>query len=139
MLKDCDLMGFSFFFQAEDGIRDWSVTGVQTCALPIFDCFCEFHHFGLPYGRFERRHHSLERLGRRDAEPFNLNCFDYHVLDSFYSGKAPPNIGRPLFDSPLVASSCRISQCSVSTPSAIRTMSAAIQLRAESPWPEKRP
>src|SRR5262249_59130537 len=26
-----------FFFQAEDGIRDWSVTGVQTCALPIFD------------------------------------------------------------------------------------------------------
>src|SRR5258706_3528456 len=26
----------SFFFQAEDGIRDWSVTGVQTCALPIY-------------------------------------------------------------------------------------------------------
>src|SRR5438046_6250864 len=24
-----------FFFQAEDGIRDWSVTGVQTSALPI--------------------------------------------------------------------------------------------------------
>src|SRR5262249_57624852 len=23
------------FFEAEDGIRDWSVTGVQTCALPI--------------------------------------------------------------------------------------------------------
>src|SRR6266404_5455073 len=31
-------MGFesSFFFQAEDGIRDKLVTGVQTCALPIF-------------------------------------------------------------------------------------------------------
>src|SRR5438093_5727441 len=28
---------FIFFFQAEDGIRDWSVTGVQTCALPIWD------------------------------------------------------------------------------------------------------
>src|SRR5207245_6469473 len=27
----------SFFFQAEDGIRDATVTGVQTCALPIFD------------------------------------------------------------------------------------------------------
>src|SRR5699024_11357407 len=26
-----------FFFQAEDGIRDRNVTGVQTCALPIFD------------------------------------------------------------------------------------------------------
>src|SRR5260370_21897342 len=30
-------VGLSFFFQAEDGIRDSSVTGVQTCALPIFD------------------------------------------------------------------------------------------------------
>src|SRR6266496_6484634 len=28
-------MGFFFFFQAEDGIRDLYVTGVQTCALPI--------------------------------------------------------------------------------------------------------
>src|SRR2546430_8528802 len=27
---------FVFFFQAEDGIRDLTVTGVQTCALPIF-------------------------------------------------------------------------------------------------------
>src|SRR5256885_6796944 len=34
-------VGFSFFFQAEDGIRDYKVTGVQTCALPIWtirDC-----------------------------------------------------------------------------------------------------
>ena len=28
-----------FFFQAEDGIRDYDVTGVQTCALPI----CIYH------------------------------------------------------------------------------------------------
>ena len=28
-----------FFFQAEDGIRDRLVTGVQTCALPIFFSF----------------------------------------------------------------------------------------------------
>src|SRR5690606_40695280 len=27
---------YPFFFQAEDGIRDFHVTGVQTCALPIF-------------------------------------------------------------------------------------------------------
>src|SRR5256885_8812271 len=27
---------FFFFFQAEDGIRDYKVTGVQTCALPIW-------------------------------------------------------------------------------------------------------
>src|SRR2546426_7771773 len=30
------LLDFFFFFQAEDGIRDYKVTGVQTCALPIF-------------------------------------------------------------------------------------------------------
>src|SRR5256885_13078654 len=31
-----DRLSCSFFFQAEDGIRDYKVTGVQTCALPIF-------------------------------------------------------------------------------------------------------
>src|SRR5436189_321150 len=34
MLEEPTLLPF-FFFQAEDGIRDTSVTGVQTCALPI--------------------------------------------------------------------------------------------------------
>src|SRR5207249_8116773 len=29
------IVSFIFFFQAEDGIRDRNVTGVQTCALPI--------------------------------------------------------------------------------------------------------
>ena len=29
------VVGVVFFFQAEDGIRDVAVTGVQTCALPI--------------------------------------------------------------------------------------------------------
>src|SRR5690606_29819349 len=31
----CASLVFIFFFQAEDGIRDFHVTGVQTCALPI--------------------------------------------------------------------------------------------------------
>src|SRR3712207_9424322 len=31
----CNYTGVFFFFQAEDGIRDIGVTGVQTCALPI--------------------------------------------------------------------------------------------------------
>src|SRR5438034_5827449 len=37
-LPECDKQEkhtMSFFFQAEDGIRDHCVTGVQTCALPI--------------------------------------------------------------------------------------------------------
>src|SRR5438067_7780741 len=33
------LFFFFFFFQAEDGIRDRNVTGVQTCALPICSPF----------------------------------------------------------------------------------------------------
>src|SRR3989442_9007821 len=33
---DCGALGCLFFFQAEDGIRDADVTGVQTCALPIY-------------------------------------------------------------------------------------------------------
>src|SRR2546429_1391389 len=32
----CYMILFFFFFQAEDGIRDVAVTGVQTCALPIY-------------------------------------------------------------------------------------------------------
>src|SRR2546430_10705279 len=34
MMYECKMVYF-FFFQAEDGIRDLTVTGVQTCALPI--------------------------------------------------------------------------------------------------------
>src|SRR2546421_8585939 len=35
-VKTHDLLFSIFFFQAEDGIRDLIVTGVQTCALPIY-------------------------------------------------------------------------------------------------------
>src|SRR5258707_6041941 len=34
-------MTILFFFQAEDGIRDMGVTGVQTCALPILGAITE--------------------------------------------------------------------------------------------------
>src|SRR5205085_4219408 len=43
-----------FFFQAEDGIRDLTVTGVQTCALPIYLVAAPMdlgHHVGPPLGR----------------------------------------------------------------------------------------
>src|SRR5690606_40200716 len=44
---------FLFFFQAEDGIRDFHVTGVQTCALPISTYFLKidrmkFKHKVIP-------------------------------------------------------------------------------------------
>src|SRR5207253_8267907 len=49
------IVWFFFFFQAEDGIRDGHVTGVQTCALPIFAC---------THGRSFQNHAS-----RRSARP----------------------------------------------------------------------
>src|SRR5437870_9483633 len=44
MLLQCasaPLNSIVFFFQAEDGIRDGHVTGVQTCALPISELWAE--------------------------------------------------------------------------------------------------
>src|SRR2546430_13248732 len=46
--------GALFFFQAEDGIRDLTVTGVQTCALPI--CYCV----------------AVEQLARANASLWNV-------------------------------------------------------------------
>src|SRR5438270_11129363 len=42
---------YAFFFQAEDGIRDLTVTGVQTCALPI----CRRHAAVGPDDRVQAR------------------------------------------------------------------------------------
>src|SRR5690625_7142167 len=56
-----------FFFQAEDGIRDGHVTGVQTCALPIWiPCPCgrSGHLEGLASGPGIVR--LAARLGARD-------------------------------------------------------------------------
>src|SRR2546430_16172435 len=39
-----------FFFQAEDGIRDLTVTGVQTCALPISSEFYAFGGYSFRHG-----------------------------------------------------------------------------------------
>src|SRR5688500_20250987 len=55
-----------FFFQAEDGIRDYKVTGVQTCALPISQVDLAAHP--------RKAHHRLHRpLGLRqvDAHPLS--------------------------------------------------------------------
>src|SRR5690349_24054337 len=50
-----------FFFQAEDGIRDLYVTGVQTCALPISDGLRESQPRGE--GKHARHHAGVLRAG----------------------------------------------------------------------------
>src|SRR6266567_8674724 len=62
----CDsLMPFNFFFQAEDGIRCLTVTGVQTCALPI--CV------GVDYGLFIiSRYRSAVKDGHSYADAASL-------------------------------------------------------------------
>src|SRR5256885_6055470 len=79
-----------FFFQAEDGIRDYKVTGVQTCALPISALwagnkssaifslsYCRAPHLEicrltqmelLILGRRDRRYQTLSRRKERSEE-----------------------------------------------------------------------
>src|SRR5256885_6033145 len=71
-----------FFFQAEDGIRDYKVTGVQTCALPIFAA----SHLGPRGSRFEARGPRCEAArsevrGARCEESLGLR-FTVHRLPS---------------------------------------------------------
>src|SRR2546430_10562853 len=66
----CALWSVVFFFQAEDGIRDLTVTGVQTCALPIW------RHLRGPYAVWsgwalvrDRRRPRRTRADRRSNGP----------------------------------------------------------------------
>src|SRR5437764_13835736 len=57
---------FCFFFQAEDGIRDTSVTGVQTCALPILNEAFPARHFDANVrGRIRARRMDVALVARR--------------------------------------------------------------------------
>src|SRR2546430_10107008 len=54
-----------FFFQAEDGIRDLTVTGVQTCALPIFSArnLDEWREAASLMGMFQQNFVAGDRYG----------------------------------------------------------------------------
>src|SRR5687768_18597629 len=57
---------FFFFFQAEDGIRDVAVTGVQTCALPI--------------SRGDRERSAVHRCDELRQEVPRLRCAHRHYF-----------------------------------------------------------
>src|SRR5690606_41190145 len=71
---------FFFFFQAEDGIRDFHVTGVQTCALPISclrgrRCRQRAHRPGRRHRDTRERAYPGERL--RPLAPFGRSVAEY--------------------------------------------------------------
>src|SRR5207249_1279201 len=57
-----------FFFQAEDGIRDRNVTGVQTCALPIFLLDADDHPLAPARVPNARAHAKRQIVAERLAE-----------------------------------------------------------------------
>src|SRR5688572_32217662 len=99
---------FFFFFQAEDGIRDLTVTGVQTCALPI----CPSHRYEkaralLGDGKFAEaagafrevenasaRTHPLQEWATLDRKSTRLNSSHSQISYAVFclKKKRPPTI-----------------------------------------------
>src|SRR2546429_1504544 len=89
-----------FFFQAEDGIRDVAVTGVQTCALPIY--LKSLSHFTR--GRMQR----VEKKQQLKTLLSNTNALLGAMRNSTstVSGEAA-NIGRYRSEERRVGKECR--------------------------------
>src|SRR5688572_31596557 len=71
---------FFFFFQAEDGIRDLTVTGVQTCALPI----CRNNRF--PMEEMLRRQFTVARSIRRFRPEIVLSLMGSYTQSARFFG-----------------------------------------------------
>src|SRR5260370_41392733 len=81
-----------FFFQAEDGIRDSSVTGVQTCALPISSLWSVACII-------ERVQVACIAEGR-GAQPYADACFVHHME---HACKTPPGLAHQIADCSSIA------------------------------------
>src|SRR3989475_8855147 len=94
----CRLLCFFFFFQAEDGIRDLTVTGVQTCALPI--CLVRYGPGGCPDFVPDRSLGSARGDLRRNRGGQSLSLATDR-LDQF------PGVGRKRSEERRVGKECR--------------------------------
>src|SRR2546430_3069229 len=80
-----------FFFQAEDGIRDLTVTGVQTCALPIL----LVSHLGRPGGEVDARLSMAPVAQRlRDRKSTRLNSSHSQISYAVFCLKKKKNTTR---------------------------------------------
>src|SRR2546427_12383305 len=91
-------MAVRFFFQAEDGIRDLTVTGVQTCALPISISRAAARVPGLEreVTRLEDENGRVQQL----AAALNRAEANYQELRQLLGVKAPPEKLAPTADLP---------------------------------------
>src|SRR5690606_40444720 len=76
--------GLFFFFQAEDGIRDFHVTGVQTCALPISFVYKTYYGYAMAVVlRYVQAEMEAEEIVNESfVKVFRkLNAFEMHAED----------------------------------------------------------
>src|SRR2546427_6412396 len=76
---------FFFFFQAEDGIRDLTVTGVQTCALPIW---CH-QASRIPQVRLVGAQDPVETVEIRGVQLARTQAADVHAVPGRAGDRAP--------------------------------------------------
>src|SRR5256885_12065232 len=67
-----------FFFQAEDGIRDYKVTGVQTCALPILHGNAKATE--SRFNQLDQQQAACEQAFNRSDEKAFEQCLDPEVV-----------------------------------------------------------
>src|SRR2546427_8526211 len=96
---------FFFFFQAEDGIRDLTVTGVQTCALPISFC-CDV--------RVSTSSQVPAKLQEAAASMKNATAADLPVLlvSDLFSSKRPMNLASETASPPARNRTIQVLVCS---------------------------
>src|SRR5438067_9339168 len=82
---------FFFFFQAEDGIRDRNVTGVQTCALPIF-AHARLRQRRAPSRSGGARPAACSSGDRRDRKSTRLNSSHVSISYAVFCLKKKKNI-----------------------------------------------
>src|SRR2546430_12263609 len=85
-----------FFFQAEDGIRDLTVTGVQTCALPIFPP-------PTPDIAIKTPPHGVVQQGDRRDQTLKLGFPHGAQYNAHPPGRPTPERRRAVADTPRVA------------------------------------
>src|ERR1022692_3213802 len=92
------------FFQAEDGIRDYKVTGVQTCALPIYDK-CHTYGWADTYVFLQDKvkigYGAIWGKDKRDERDAIFECYllkDYRTLATAYFSLLQQMSGAPFIE-----------------------------------------